>query len=245
MGWLDSVRDRRIKDKVPERLRNKEPEEIAKELEEAEALKKKVEEAEAARKGDSEAVTAIKTELEKVKAQLALAEASRNTPPKEQPKPEEVIDFTLDPEGALRQRMRPVAEATVLNSAMTARILAQQQLNNADSINKTMDGRLFQAWGDDIDAESRKYQAIQLANPQAWIGIFYYLKGIRSEELANPEVRKKKYSWLEPAASSIPPEEPKSKKDELTPEEKRVAAKMGVTEENYLKRKKAMTFVAG
>jgi hypothetical protein len=86
-----------------------------------------------------------------------------------------------------------------------------------------------------------------MTSPQAWIGIFYYLKGLHSDELRDPETRKKKYNFIEPSASQATPEDkkPKSPEEELTPAEKHVADKMGVTYENYAKRKKAMQFVQG
>ena len=243
-GWLQSIRDKKERDKIPEKYRDLSADDVVKRMTDAEDLKKKLDEAEAARRAGDERYASVQTEVEKVRGQLALLEASRQQP-QAASKPEEPIDFNQDPEGALRQRMMPVAQATVANSAMTARILAQQQLSNADSLNGTMDGRLFQAWSDDIDAESRKYQTIQLASPQAWIGIFYYLKGIRSEELRNPETRKKKYAFLEPATPQAPPPEHRPKTEELTDQEKHVADKMNVSYENYAKRKKAMQFVPG
>ena len=126
-----------------------------------------------------------------------------------------------------------IADA-VNTAAMTARMLAQQQLNNQDMASpadaRSMDGRLFQAWSADIDAEAKKYPQIQLATPQAWLGIFYYLKGTRADDLANPEIRKKKYgNFLESGVSSVAPRSEPEKKDELTDAEKHVADKMKVS----------------
>jgi hypothetical protein len=126
-------------------------------------------------------------------------------------------------------------------------MLAQQMLDNNDlaSNGKSMDGRLFRAWSNEVDSESKKYQPAQLTSPQAWVGIFYYLKGLHAEELRDKETVKKKYNFLEPSASQAMPQEskPKTPSEELTDAEKHVAEKMGVSYENYAKRKKAMTFV--
>ena len=144
----------------------------------------------------------------------------------------------------------PLANLTIQTSVQTARMLAQQQLNNADmaSGGKNMDGRLFQAWGSEIDAEATKYRPIQLTTPQAWLGIFYYLKGVHADELRDPETRKKKYNFLEPATSGAPPKGTDDKKtgvEGLTDAEKHVADRMGVTYENYAKRKQSMQYVNG
>jgi hypothetical protein len=142
-----------------------------------------------------------------------------------------------------------VANIAVQTAAMTARMLAQQQLNNADmaSNGKTMDGRLFQHWGAELDTEAKKYQTVQLTTPQAWLGIFMYLKGVHADELRDPEIRKKKYNFMEPAVSgsnsSSNDNKDKPAGDQLTDAEKHVADKMGVSHENYLKRKKTMQYV--
>lgn len=247
MAWLDSVKKQKEAEeaKRPERFRGKSDEEILKQLEEAEGFKAKFEESEQARRRDNEEVRKVSSQFEELKREIAAAEANRNKKPTE---PEELANFVEEPERAFTQRVAPVAAATIANSAITARILAQQMLDNNDlaSGNKTMDGRLFRAWGMEVDTESRKYQAAQLTSPQAWIGIFYYLKGLHADELRDKDIVKKKYNFLEPATTEggrPADSKPKTPSEELTDEEKHVADKMGVTHENYLKRKKAMKFV--
>jgi phage I-like protein len=252
MGWLDRINAKKEEDKLPPRLREKTPEQVVKELEEADKLKADLAASQAAQAAQDAKVQEIQTEFDAVKARLAAAEA-RNTPP---PKKEEGTDPTpenilADPKKVLDSRLAPLEQLTIHNNAQTARMLAQQQLNNADmaSGGKNMDGRLFQAWGQEIDAEARKYQSIQLIRPEAWLGIYWYLKGTHSDELANPEIRKKKYNFLEPSTGpGTPPGGEPPKKDGvegLTDKEKEIARKMGVTPENYAKRKKEMVMVNG
>jgi hypothetical protein len=192
-------------------------------------------------------VTTIKTEFESVKAKLAAAEANRQTP-KPDANTEEPANFVEEPDKAFAQRMAPLANITLQNAAMTARILAQQQLDNMDAMSggKTMDGRLFRAWGTEIDAAAKKYQTIQLGSPDAWIGIFYHMKGLHADELRDPEVRKRKYNFMEPASQTVSTSDdgkPKPASEQLTDAEKHVADKMGVKHEDYLKRKKSMVMV--
>lgn len=244
MGWLDRKKD----EKLPTRLEGKTPEQVAKELEEADALKVKLELAQKAQQEADEKVSAISSEFETVKARLADIDA-RNKKPPDTPPAELTADGLLeDPKKSIESTMLPTTSLAVQTAAATARILAQQQLDNADmaSGGKVMDGRLFRAWGAEIDAEARKYGPQQLMRQDAWIGIFYYLKGQHADELANPETRKKKYNFLEPSTNGAPPPadtRPKDGPESLTDEEKRVADRMGVTHENYAKRKKAMHFV--
>jgi hypothetical protein len=245
MGWLDRVNAKKEDEKLPERLRGKTPEQVAKELEAADQLAKDLEAEKAARLADSEKVTQIQTEFDKVKGDLARAEANRNVPPKKTD--EELANFIEEPDKAFQQRVEPLTAVTLNNASMTSRIIAQQQLDNMDlqSNGKTMDGRLFRAWGNEIDGEAKKYNVGMLTTPQAWLGIFYYLKGVHADELRDPETRKKKYNFLEPSTTPVNThkEEDKKPSDQLTDAEKHVADKMGVSHENYLKRKKAMQFI--
>jgi hypothetical protein len=249
MGWLDRINAKKEEDKLPQRLRDKTPEQIAKELEDADKLKTEHELLKAQAAEYDGKVTEIQTEFEKVKTQLATAEANRNKPPD---KKDEKIEATPEnmlenPKGVLDARLAPLEATTIRNGASMSRMLAQQQLDGADmaSGGKDMNGRLFRAWASEIDAEARKYSPVQLMTPEAWLGIFWYLKGTHADELRDPEVRKKKYTFLEPAATQVtPPGEPKKEGAEgLTDQEKHVADKMGVSYENYAKRKKAMVMV--
>jgi hypothetical protein len=227
---------------------NKELEEVKKQAQDWEAkakasedkqkeLEAKLQAQEAERVKEREHVKGIETEFQKIKSAL---EAKEKTPAK----PEEPADFDTDPQKAFDQQVRPLAEVAVLNAKNTAKILAQQQLDNNDMASgSSMDGRFFRAWGAEIDAEANKYQPQQMITPEAWLGIFYYVKGRHSDELANPEIRKKNYAFLESGRSNTPPPPDKEeKKDQLTEEQKTIARKMGVSEEKYLENMKKFTY---
>jgi len=252
VGWLDRIKDKKEQEKIPAKWRDKTTEEIAAELDASDKLKADLAAEKLARETDSKKVEEIQTEFEKVKSQLAAAEANRNKQPDKKPDnvdptPENMLE---NPKGVLDTRLGPLEAATIRNGVTTSRMLAQQQLDNADmaSGGKDMNGRLFRAWGSEIDTEARKYQAVQLMSPEAWIGIFWYLKGTHADELRDPETRKKKYNFLEPSTSGAPAagtngEPKKDGPESLTDAEKHVADRMGVTYENYAKRKKAMVMV--
>ena len=255
MGWLDRIKDKKEMEKIPAKWREKTPEEIAAALEASEKVAEDLKLEKAARAADADKVTEIQTAFEEVKAKLAAAEANRNVDPNKNKKPEGVEatpeNMLENPKGVLDTRLAPVEAATIRNGAVMSRMLAQQQLDGADmaSGGKTMDGRLFRAWSAEIDAESRKYAAVTLMTPEAWLGIYWYLKGIHGDELRDPETRKKKYPFLEPAASSAPAAgtngdgKPKDGPESLTDQEKHAADMMHVSYENYAKRKKSMQFV--
>jgi hypothetical protein len=249
MGWIDDWKKRNKDKQVPKELEGKSDDDVLamlaaanKDKEDKAALETKVKEQDAA-------VLNIQTEFEKVKTRLAASEANRQPPPRGEDK--DPADFVTEPDRAFAERIGPLANVALQTAATTARMLAQQQLTNADaaSNNKQMDGRLFSMWAGEIDQEARKYQSIQLGNVQAWLGIFYYLKGVHADELRDPETRKKKYNFLESAASTsaaqgVDDGKPKPSADQLTDQEKHIADKMHVSYDSYLKRKKDMQFVS-
>ena len=250
MGWIDRINAKKEEEKLPPRLREKTPEQIVTELEAADKLKNDLELEKAARREQDEKVTQIETEFNQVKERLAAAELKAKPAPKQEDGTEATSENILaDPKKVLDAHTATLQSVTIQNAATTSRMLAQQQLDNADSASdgKSMDGRLFRAWSGEIDSESRKYQAIQLMRPEAWLGIFWYLKGTHADELRDPEMRKKKYNFLEPSAASggstNGDSKPKDGPEGLTDQEKHVADKMGVSYENYAKRKKAMVMV--
>ena len=232
-------------EELPPELQGKTPEEIAAALKEAQDLKTKVTTLEAERAAEKVVVQGLQSEFEGVKERLKAAEMKAN-PPKP-PQTEEPANFVEDPDKAFSQRVAPVANIAIQGAAQTARILAQQQLDNMDmgSDGKTMDGRLFRAWAGEIEQQAGKYQAIQLGDPKAWLGIFYYIKGLHADELRDPAERKKKYNFLEPSVNHVTPPDEKKKDgvESLTDQEKHVADRMHVSYENYAKRKSKMQIV--
>lgn len=251
MPWFDRMKRKGQEPELPAELKDKTAEEVVLALQDAADTKKKLTELTAERTKEREQVTVLSSEFDKVKQKLAESDAARTRQQQQQQHQEEPADFLTDPEKAVDQRVAPYANLTISNAAMTARILALQNLDNEDMVSpsdaKSMNGRLFRAWEAEINDEAKKYPAVSMGQPQAWLGIYYLVKGRHADELANPDIRKKKYNFVESAAQGTPPPEPKPKDgvESLTDQEKHVADKMGVSYENYAKRKKGMQFVQG
>ena len=230
---------------LPESLRDKTPDEVAASLKEFDEVKAKLASIEANRANEKTEMDQLKTSYSQTQTRIQELEAAARRPaPAPQP-PAENPDFVTDPDGAFNSRVAPLASITVQTAAQTARIIAKQQLDARDLTTGTRDGRLFDHWSAEITEASKRYQATQMVSPEAWVGIYMWVKGNHADELADPEARKKKFSFLEPAASAVVTRDESSKTpaDQLTDQEKHVADKMGVSYENYLKRKKSMTFV--
>ena len=248
MAWFDGKKEtdaaRELLSAIPESMKSKTPAEIKAYLEAQAAKDAEIAALKAQQATDRETLTTVQSQFASVKSKLDEIEANAQRPPnKTQEKPP---DFVEDPDGAYNARATPLLAATLITGQNQARMQAQWELDNRDrdSQGKLIDGRLFRHWMVDINKEAQAYQPAALINMNTWLDIFYKIKGWRSDELNDPEARKKKYAFLETGASNVtPPQADATKKDELTDNEKKIADRMGVKHEDYLKRKKAMTFV--
>jgi hypothetical protein len=189
------------------------------------------------------AVNDLNTNFQTIKQKLDTLEANdrkqqQQAPPKGD---EEEPDFITDPNGAFNKKAQPLANAIAATAAMVARGQAQQSLtrNSKDGI----DGRLFDHWGAEIDQVANNTPTHILGNPQTWLGIFLQVKGYHSDELADPNTRKEKYAFLEPSSTVVTQQNTKDKDEQPTDIERKTAEKFGIPVEEYMKRKKGMTFV--
>jgi hypothetical protein len=250
MAWFDRMKKKEKEEDLPKELEGKTIEEVVRYIKVAEELGAKVTTLQAERDAEKTAVATMSNQFQEVKNKLAATEANLNKL-QNPPNREEPADFLTDPEKAIDQRMAPLLAVTVNNASLTARLLAVQTLDNEDMVSptdaRTMNGRLFRAWEAEIQSEAAKYPAGSMAQPQNWIGLFYMVKGRHSDELSNPETRKKKYNFIESASQSAPPSPPAPKDgaESLTDQEKHVADKMHVSYGDYAKRKKGMQFIGG
>jgi hypothetical protein len=245
MSWYDKLKKK--EEELPEELEGKSVEDIVTGLKKARELETTVTTLKAEREIEKTAVATLNDQFDLVKTKLADLEAKAK--PQNPLQNEPPADWITEPERAFAQGVAPIAGLAIEGSVMTARLLAVQQLDNMD-INspeaaKSMDGRLFRAWESEILEQAKRYQKTQLISPDAWLGIYWFIKGKHSDELRSQDVRKKKYQFLEPAApgAGAPLSEKKTGVEALTDQEKHVADKMGVKHEDYAKRKAAMQFV--
>lgn len=242
MPWLNKKKE----EELPPELKGKTQEEIVAAVKKAEALEAEVTSLKSQATDRDKAVTGIQTQFEEIKARLAAAEANPRPQNQQVNTDEPPANFIEEPDKAFGQRIAPLANLTVQNARMTAKILAQQSLDNQDAGQKTMNGRLFRHFDAELETESKKYPAQNMITPDAWLGLFWMIKGRHSDEISNTETRKKNYSFLEPTVQNVaqPDNKPKTGVDSLTDQEKDIARKMGKTPEEYAKRKAQMQFVS-
>jgi len=236
-GWFGKKDD-----EIPKALQGMTPEQAAAELERLKAI-----EAQVAAGGDVKTVLENFTKtMDEVKNRLDAIETN-SRPPEPKPKNEEVADALTDPDGFIRQRVGPLAELQVKTSAVVARGEARRQLESSDRGKKPQgrDAFYFDKYAAEIDNLAKGVPATQLIDPQAWIHLYYNVKGRHADEIAANAAEKKEEFSIESGGNGRP--EPEPKKDgveSLTAVEIKVARGMGITPEQYAERKKHLTMVA-
>src|SRR5271163_3445019 len=251
MSWFDDKKEveaaKALRGALPDAMKNKTPEELRAIIEGASTAEARIAALEAEKAAATSAATAATTQFNEIKARLTSIEANGRPAPVKQDEGERA-NFIEDPDRAFNERAAPLANLTVASAAMTAQMLAQQELDNRDmqSGGRNHDGRLFRAWQGEIQAKAKTQPQTNLVYPNTWIDIFFLIKGQHADELRDPDARKKNYSFMEPASTEATRKEDNSGKpavDQLTPQELKVAERMHVTPENYLMRKKKMQYI--
>lgn len=235
-------------DEVPDRLKGKTPQQILAELEAADSLRTKHMELEASAATRDQEFAASKTEFETTKARLAELEANRLHESENQNQNRDQrrtgpTSVLVDEEGAFAERLGPVAALALHSGALSAKQEARRQVEtrSRDSKNKN-DLGIFLKYEAEVEDLMSKEPPERKVMPQVWLNAFTYIKGIHVNDIIS-SVQKGEAFGLEGGSTSqaLPLEQ---QDDKLSAEELRVAAKMRVSPENYLKQKKAMKPVA-
>lgn len=213
------------REELPEELRDLSPAQIAEAVKETATLKKKTEELEAAKSETSKAFeSAAETNkaMERKIQELETAIASKADAQRKEPEVREKTDFIVDGDKAFAERAVPLTVAILDTRKIMARGAAAQAL-----------GAEFSQWGQEIDQLATGCSLAQLGDKATWEHLFYNVKGRKTAALEHKDS-------AEGAGGGNNGSDGK-KKPELTEIEKKVAKKLGLTEEVYLKNKTEMT----
>lgn len=225
---------------LPEALRGKTPEQVAAELAENATLKTRVAtlesgNADVASKFESFSNT-LNTVNERLE-QIAQHSAPRNEGGGTQDPPEKA-SFLVDPDRAFSERAAPLVNLTLQTAAVTARNAALQAAQQRQrSVKGNLDGLIFEKFGAEIDELSKGVAAVQLANPATWEHLFFNVKGRHSDEIVSQNREGKGDFFVEPTKVAASGHQDTG--DTLTPLEEKIAKRMGVTPEAYIKQRKA------
>lgn len=146
--------------------------------------------------------------------------------------PNKPIDFWDDPDGAFNQRLTPIALQMFTQGAQTAEMFIRQQ-----------NPKLFAKFGDEIMELMKTVPLQQRPLFATWNNAIDMVKGRHVAEFVEDAKAGKNEFFTEPASGGAPrPPDDDSKKpeDKLSDQEIKIAARMRMTPEQYLKQKEGM-----
>jgi uncharacterized phage infection (PIP) family protein YhgE len=142
--------------------------------------------------------------------------------------------FFDDEDKAFNDRMAPFAVQTLRNQAMSAKFIAKNSL-------KGLDAEIWSKWEKEIDevmaSTELRYQAI----PQTWSNALDVVAGRHRRDLQKMQDEKTEFFSETVSNSGHGGPGPVGPVDHLDAEQERIAKRLGVTPDEYLKNLKEMT----
>jgi hypothetical protein len=155
---------------------------------------------------------------------------------------ETLADFLTEPDKAFAQRSAPLAALTLNTAGYVAKEAARRKFQTAQRMNqgKNFDGYFFEKFENEIEELARTVPAQQLANPVTWEHIYFNVKGRHADEIAQQYKDGKLEIGIESGSTGARGNQNQNDNDadKLTPQELKIAAKMGRTPEQFLEQKK-------
>lgn len=210
-------------DDMPEELKGLTPKEIADAVRESKTLRTELTDTKSQFETAKSSLESLNTEHTSLKERLDSLEANAGKPPKKEvaEKQTELTDFLVDGNRAFAERAMPIAQLAM----ETKRDLVKSEV-------KRKLGGLFGKWEAEIEALAATVPLLQQCQPNTWEYLFYSVKGRHAEEKGAFDI--------EGVNGHNRTEDTPDPKASLTPQEKIIAKKMGIKEEDYLKQKQGM-----
>lgn len=241
MGWLKSKED------LPEELRDMDPKDIVAAVKRSKELETEIATQKTAYSELNTKFETFNTEFEtKVSSAVTEAVARATKKPAEGGGggggPETLADFLTEPDKAFAQRSAPVAALALSTAGYVAKEAARKKMQSAQRMNsgKNFDGYFFEKFENEIDELARTVPAQQLANPVTWEHIYFNVKGRHADEIAVQYKEGKLEIGIESGSTGARGSNNNNNDDadKLTPQELKIAEKLGQTAEQFLKQKK-------
>ena len=187
----------------------------------------------------------VETEFVKTKDRLAALEANPPAPRSSDQKPADPnkpTDFFEDPEKALFERVKPLADYSLQQGAMIAQMKLEQHI--ASNKGKFGDNvKLYSKYQKEIEELMKKENPVNQSNPQAWFNAFVFIKGLHEDEIQDARTTNNTEFFGEPSVKTgidVP-----DKSDEVTPQDKKMAEKFGsfLKPEDLVAARKNFTYV--
>jgi molybdopterin converting factor small subunit len=222
--WGKDVKE----EELPEEIRSMTPEQLVTAVKasgDVEGLKTKL----------SEKDTELSQMSERIKN---LEGAATRQPDNTQKGPTSVL---VDEDKAFAERLGPVMTTSLVSASISAKMVFRQQLTADKKSNKAA---LYDKYEAEIDEIMMKQVPLQSRIfSQAWQNAFHIVLGRHMDELVTSVKKGDDLFFIEPVSGGGGLPQP-DKKGELTPEEIKVAGKLGLKPEEYLVEKGKIHVVA-
>jgi len=229
------------KNALPPELRDLPAEEIAKRLQKANELETELTQTKEKLKTTEGSVTSLQSTV------AELQEKVKNIPPPKgdepPPKGDEpppgapgLADWLADPQSAFNRASQPLAAATLISGALTAKMVAADFLQKQDVVNR----RLWKKYEGEVQQLMEKIPAERRIFPQEWVNQFTFVKGMHLDEVIKEAQGQGDAFFAEsatPGGSGItqPPSD-----DKISPEEEKVMRALKMKPEDWIKRRKSL-----
>lgn len=242
----------RVRDEeLPEELRDKTPEEIAAALKKAKDLETQVAALTTDKTTLETNVTQLTDSVNQTRNRIAELEARGRQPnPPAPPAGPTAVPSIWDDETAAMQhhinnRVAPMETAVVNTGMLTAKMYAQQQLQQASLTDKNYKDapKIFRKYESEIDAIIAKEHPSRQIIPATWINAFIYVRGLHLPDILDAATKGDGTFFAEPGGGAPPPPAAPPA-DTLSERELQIAGRMRLTPAQYLEQKKKMTFSA-
>ena len=165
---------------------------------------------------------------------------NRQTEPPPDPFNIDPVSFMEDPSGNIKKIVQASIAGTQLHTLGVAADMAYQNAKN------TLPH--FALFEEEIKKEWDKYQIVQKGKPNELIeNIYYLVKGRHADEIATDTAKREgKYNIIQAGGTTVIRKDSNTQgkpEDNLTPQELQIAAKWGMTPEDYAKSKGGLKYV--
>lgn len=237
MNWFQKAQ-------LPDRFKDMTPEQIEAEFNTLEQQKAELAGRQPSKPEESDAFKNIQTQLQETQARLAELQAA---PPVVRQSTEDQTpqrtSFLEDEDQAFNERVAPLANMTLQNTATMARQIAVQELREeTDTITKETNNYVLQNYKKEIDDLYASMPIQARTSPMAFKNVVGVVKDRHLGDVFKAVTKDKGQSFFEQSSPSTSGrgDEPASAEGQLTPGQIRVARKMKMTPAEYLKSMKGL-----
>lgn len=156
--------------------------------------------------------------MDDIRTQLEALRAPRVEPTRSEPK-----NFFEDPEGAMNERVAPVANAAINSNARVEEMIARSKY-----------AKDFARYGSEIDGLAAKEANTFRANPVFWENLINMVRGRHASEIEESALKGERFFTEQPGGSGSGTGSNDSPESKLSPEELRSAKRLNMTPAEFL-----------